>query len=499
MLLRHHPTFAYCGLTIILSNPSRFDLEIKKLITGAADWFFNNECLYPDCNRYQCDIRLIDDKTPLRKETKAILLLGEKAHKLYTGLDTTLDEHRGNPIMVNGIPCISSFAPQDCCDIVNYEKQYNKDYQTVEEFMSEEIAAGEVYESKGRGKTKRSNYRFWLKHDTKKILKILNNNGVIPAPILNEPTYIVRPSSEEIIHILTTTKGDYFYYDMETDIDTADMRCFAFAFGKRPEVVYIVPTLDLEYRYAYSRLPQIIRAKCIAMRDNCTVAHNGALFDFLILAIKYHLPIGKVVYDTMVAQQRIYPDVEKSLGHCISLASFLEYHKNQGNHTYRTAKQAEDLYYYCGKDIYGMMIVHLWQMQQMNADPGLKASIEQAQKMVPVYLLMTLLGMKYDEDRRASVVKDNDLYMKQAMRIIKHLTGDEVDYLISRKTCEKYFKDALDYPVVDRTPANQAAYDEGALLILKQKYPENVVIDFLLKYRARKKESGDLQFKAWIK
>ena len=496
-MLRQLPKFNYIGLTIIMSNPSRFDT--KELMSGNGGFFFKEECLRPQANIWQCDVRLIDDKSPLLPNTKVILLLGEKAHKLYTKLDTSLDENRGSPIVVNTIPCISSFAPQDCVDIKNYEKSHNENYQTVEEFMSEELAAGEVFESKGRGKTKRSNYRFWLQQDTKKALRILDNNGRIPSPPIGEPEYIIKPSSEEIIHLLTSTKGDYLYYDMETDFTSLDMRCFAFAFGKKPEKVYVVPTLDIDYKYAYSRLPQIIRAKSISIRDNILVAHNGALFDFLVLALKYRIPIGRSVYDTMVASQRIFPDVEKSLGHGISLATYLPYHKNEGVHSYMNQQQADQLYLYCGKDVYGMILLHLWQQEQMAKNPGLKASIEQAQRAIKPYLIQTYLGMKYDTVKQKAWLKENDRLMVQYMRIIKALTGDDVDYLISSKKCKTYFADLLGYPIVKRKADTGApSYDEGALLMLKQRFPENVVIDFLLRYRARKKETGELNFKPWI-
>src|SRR6478752_6649435 len=114
-MLRLPPKFTYCGLTIIMSNPSRFDT--KELLTGTGGWVLKEECLRPAVNIFQCDTRLIDDKSPLLPNTKCILLLGEKAHKLYTGRNTSVDENRGSPIIVNGIPTITSYAPQDAVDM----------------------------------------------------------------------------------------------------------------------------------------------------------------------------------------------------------------------------------------------------------------------------------------------------------------------------------------------------------------------------------------------
>src|SRR5688500_13988732 len=124
-MIRHQPKFNYNGLTIILSNGRRFDKT--ELLTGVAGWFFNNDCIQPEANRWQCDIRLITDTSPLLSNTKVILLLGEHAHRLWHGIGTTIDEHRGSPIVKDGIICISSFLPQDCIDMVDHESRLNPD------------------------------------------------------------------------------------------------------------------------------------------------------------------------------------------------------------------------------------------------------------------------------------------------------------------------------------------------------------------------------------
>ncbi len=62
----------------------------------------------------------------------------------------------------------------------------------------------------------------------------------------------------------------------------------------------------------------MLRALAVALRDNTVVIHN-ALFDLFVLAYRYGIPAPPNVYDTMLAHHRLFPEVEKSLGHCISL------------------------------------------------------------------------------------------------------------------------------------------------------------------------------------
>src|SRR6266550_5723469 len=99
-MLRNKPAFEYCGLTIILSNPSRFD-SIKLLSAGAGRLV--NDFLQPEHNQYQCDLRLKEDLSPLLPNTKCLLVLGESAAKLWTkNNENTLNEIRGSVFYYDG-------------------------------------------------------------------------------------------------------------------------------------------------------------------------------------------------------------------------------------------------------------------------------------------------------------------------------------------------------------------------------------------------------------
>ena len=89
-MLNQAPKFDYIGLTVILSNPNRF--EKKKLLEGTGAFFFMEECLRPETNIFCCDVRLIDDKRKLLPNTKVILLLGQRAFSIWTNRNETLDE-----------------------------------------------------------------------------------------------------------------------------------------------------------------------------------------------------------------------------------------------------------------------------------------------------------------------------------------------------------------------------------------------------------------------
>jgi hypothetical protein len=495
-MLRQLPKFTYNGLTVILSQPSRFDFD--GLLSGTAGHYFD-ECLRPDTNIQSCDIRLADDKTPLFPGTKVLLLLGHKAHATYCDLGTTLEENRGNPFFYRNIPCISTFTPQDAMDMKDYEGKFNT--YITEDNDEEDSGLAEIFESNGKGRTKRGNYRFWVREDTRKAVRILMNDGKLPKLYEQQPNYHICPPVEVVLNFLRNAQSDVLFFDKETDFISLDMRCFAISKLSDPYNVYVVPWLDIFYKpyYGYANQCRIYRAlfKCINAQDNTLVAHNGKEFDFFVLAYKLRIPINKA-YDTLIAQQRIYPKIEKSLGHCITLATYEPYHKNEGNHGYYNIDQAQQLYLYCGKDVFTMYLVYLWQQALMAQDAGLKASIDLAQASIRPYLTSSLLGMHYSEDERKAKLLYNDRMMMHMIRIMRVLMGPGVADLISSKKAANYFHDMLGYPIVARTKTNAACLNEENLYKLALKV-ENPVIQFLVKYRQIKKESGTLKFNPWIK
>src|ERR1039457_6070939 len=103
-MLHNKPKFNYCGLTIILSNPSRFDRF--KLFSGNGGMLFDNFCLRPEHNSMMCDVRVMEDTTPLLSNTRCLLLLGEQAMWKYLPetLGKWLNEIRGGLYEYKGIP-----------------------------------------------------------------------------------------------------------------------------------------------------------------------------------------------------------------------------------------------------------------------------------------------------------------------------------------------------------------------------------------------------------
>ena len=285
-MLRTPPRLNYVGLTVVLSNPSRHDTI--NLLTGNGGLLFNKHCLQPEMNSMQIDVRLADDKSPYMEGTKCVVTMGEYAcHTLLPETkDNSIGEVRGGIYQHRGIPCIPTFSAQEAADIKNYEDELNtasKNYYGDDEVSDSDEAEGD---GKRHGKTKRANYAFWIKADMRKAKAILFGKDVSKS---KSPIYNVFPESCEVIKLLTNTKNQYLYFDIETDYEEQNLLCFAFSFDGI--TIYSVPILDYNYRPAYCDCHRILRALAIAARDNTMVAHNGAAFDFFVLAYKYRIAI----------------------------------------------------------------------------------------------------------------------------------------------------------------------------------------------------------------
>lgn len=497
-MLRSKPRLKYSGLTLVLSNPSRFDK--LNLLSAGAGHVINEFCLRPEFNSMMADIRVAEDKSTWLEGTKCIMLLGEYAmHScLPETRNNSLNEMRGSLFYIDGIPAIPSYYPQDAADIKNYEATHNeasKDNSTEE--GSSEDDEGDV---KSYGNTKRQNYAFWLKEDFRKAKRIIREG--IPQKEC-EPIYHIYPSSQVAIDVLTKTKGRELFFDMETDYEEQNMQCFAFSFDG--QVVYCVPILDYNYKPAYSSLTFLHRALAIACKDNIVIAHNGASFDFLVLAMKYHIAVNKV-YDTMVAHHRCWPDIEKSLGHAVSHLTWERFHKDENPQAYRTREDMMKRLSYCGKDVRTMYLVKQAIDAYAKTIPGLTHSIETAMASIVPYLTTTLQGIRYNQTEVDAMRKENDRLMMQYIRVINILIGESgLDDIKSKckgksslpgsnKQCVCYFHDLLGYPVVMRGKPNEAgqrnpSLAKNALYKLRLNH-DNAVIDFINAYRSVKLETS---------
>lgn len=500
-MLRQKPQLTYNGLTVVMSNPSRADTH--KLLSAGGGRFFN-ECLAPEYNMYQADIRLKEDVTPLIDGTKVVLLLGEDAAKQWLkNPDNTINEIRGSVYTINEKPFIATYFPQDCVDIKNYEKAHhdkrNADSgHNISEDAKEDSETDSLEDKSRHGKTKRKNFRFWFQKDIERVKILLKSNGVIPKE--PEAVYHIYPSAEVVIAELLKHKGKFFYYDCETD-ENLNITCFGFSFGL-PNV-FVVPCIDHLYNWCYSSLPQILRALAVCIRDNTIVAHNGASFDFPVLGIKLKIPIGKHSYDTMLAHHRCFPDVEKSLGHGMSIWTWQPFHKDENSGWYNSASMKNTMQY-CGKDVYGMILLHEAITAYAKKRPGLTESIQQAMDSIRPYLITFFMGIRVIAEKRDAMFKENDRLMIQYNRIIRILIGPIATKALlkmskksmagSNMQCCKYFHEMLGYDVQNVSKeTGKPSLAKQALFKLALAY-KNPVIQVVVAYRELAKESGSLKW-----
>lgn len=514
-MLRNKPKLPYCGLTIVLSNPSRFDKFM--LLTATGGECINNHCLQPELNRMMCDVRVMEDKSPWLEGTRCILLLGQAAmhHYVPESKDNTLNEMRGSPLYVGAIPAMASYYPQDAADKSNWEQAHNensKEYEGIDDEDSEQQEAKEDAKVtneniKRFAKTKRRNYAFWLRMDIKKCKNLLKNN-LLKWPVEPSPNYFLYPPTDTIIRVLSSIKNSTIDCDIETDYEEQNLLCFSFTVDGKS--IYCVPILDYNYGWAYPNLPSILRAFAVACRNNTVVAHNGATFDFYVLAAKYRIAV-KYPYDTMMAFHRCFPDVEKSLGHFVSLWTYQQFHKDTDSRAYFTKEQMMQKLLYCGKDVFTMRLGRIQMESYSTSIPGLPESIRLANRSILPYLTTTLQGICFDDKGRQKIIKENDRLMMQYLRIIHLLIGEsgmaDVRSAVKKATggmpssnpqCIRYFKDLLGYRIPKGKPkeSGESSYSLGKKNMYKLALQyDNPVIRFILLYRTCKTETGYLKFK----
>jgi len=498
---RHKPKLPYCGLTIVLANPSRFDT--RELLTGnAGTWFLDTlrQAANGKLIRFHCDIRTSNTRDEgLLEGTRVVFCLGETAQHEWFAPQTELKAQRGSPhVAHDDIIYLSSFTPQDSHDFQAYEQRLNANYRGAHD----DDAEADDSEVKGhKGATKRTNYKFWLGMDTHKCVRLLNqglaNTGRCAVS--------VYPDAERVVSELQSTKNSTLYLDIETLFDRT-LTCVGFAFEGRP--VYVFPIRRYHGGLAYDVLKtcKMMAALGTAMRDNLCVTHNGHAFDWLVLAHHYRIPFGRRLYDTMIAQNRCWPEAEKSLGHCLSLWTDEAYHKDDGVFDPHNTQQEEALWNYNAKDVHALRLLKAAFDKAGVDDPGLGASIEQGQQMIYPYMVAALRGIRADAAKITEIVTENDRLLTQYLRIAKVLIGpdnyailkgkSEAGFLSSNKQAAKYFYEIQKYKCPHKTDTGEDAVDVKAMLklaiALKKKGVENPVIPLRLKFAEVKKETSML-------
>ena len=466
---RSAPLGQYNGITIILDKPSRFD---KKFLCSGIAGLMLKDFLLP-IKLSNTDRRTVSCQLPYLPNTKAVLLLGENALRLLPG-KANLHHHRGSPVILDDIIYLASYPPQDCLDIKNLE---------YSEIGTREDDADE----KDRAKTSRTNYRFWLRKDLDKLRRLLGDKKLI----LPSERFTIQPSLSEVLDEMGRP-GEYFYLDIETH-PSSTLQCFSFANDNRDVVCIPIYRYNEQLEYGTLGTARILQALSRCLQNKTTIIHN-ALFDLLFLYSQYDIPFSKKIYDTMVAQHRIYPESEKSLAHCISLWTDMPYHKGEGgNFSPKSISQEQILWQYNAKDVSSMRLIHQQQVRFCRNKRGLAESLHQGQSSIYPLLITSLTGIEVNEAAIAARAVELTRLMAHYKKFISLLAGYEINPASSQQ-CSEYFYQRLNYRVVARTPAGKPAAGRKQLLRIGVDHPDNPVIRFIIAYREAQKERSFLQF-----
>lgn len=442
--ISHPPLLNYCGLTIVLGKPSRFDKV--KLLSGYAGQVFDGY-LSP-LVRESINIVCSSDYSvsSLPPATKVVLLLGDESLIHYPSYDkntSTINDARGNPVRCEntGITFIPSYAPQDALDRKDYEGDYHN--ENNEEQADDENQGEADSDIKSHGVTKRRNWKWWLYNDVKKSLRLLKQGGVCKNPY-DDFSIDIYPDIENVTEVLKATKGTYLYLDLETS-QRQVATCFGINFSNSNNV-FVVPWKKYNNLLAYD--PQVarrfIQALCVAMHNNTVVCHNAS-FDLLVLCWRYRIPLPRYVHDTLLLWHRCYPEIEKSLGHLISYFLDLPYHKNEGGYNPKTLEAEQQLFRYNAKDIITMRLLHpmlLAEAKRLGSlDSGLRAC-----RMLRPYLTATMRGIKLDVEKFKKRFDELDLKREQINRCLQTIVGIPTFNPRSPKQVSEYLYRDLNIP-----------------------------------------------------
>lgn len=470
--LRIPPREKYNGITLILDQASRIDRENNTLLSGRAGQWFNAECLNPDYYLWHCDIRTRFCTEPLLEGTKGIMLFGEKAAEQF-GFGDSINQIRGTPLTISGVPLIATYAPQDCMDIVDHEGKNEAD----------EDDGDDEYAKKDRASTSRRNYSFWARCDTQKFKRMLAG-----VPLQNtESPHILRPSTDEVLAALASAK-DVTFMDIETHPHFG-LNVLGLAVDDGP--VYSIPLYDYATDTLNAGSLRILAAYAASTHRVRTVAHNGATFDYPYLIWLCGLPLGKNLWDTLITQHRLFPESEKSLAHCISMWTDFPYHKDEALYNPKTYGEETRLLKYNARDVDRMRLIYRAQLQYASTDRGMLASVTQGNAEIYPLICAELTGIRVDFEKIRTYVTSGSAYSKQLIRCIRLLVGYDLNPGSSKQLGE-YFYSRLGIKPTRYTEGGAPKCDAAAITQLALSNPKNPVPSFVLRCKKVDKQTSSL-------
>jgi DNA polymerase I-like protein with 3'-5' exonuclease and polymerase domains len=418
------------------------------------------------------DVRTMDERGPLLADTRAVALLGEKSSQFYC---KSSNDTPGYPLSLHGIRATAAFDPQDCNDPRYMGTGADDEH---EEAFTER-------DSKERIPTRRKNRRFWTAWHLQKLLR----------PIPHEPPVNTWqfPPLKEAIAILDSTTDQDLYLDIETSRLHRAISCVGFSTTKSWPRIAVVPYYLYDGTRAYNDLWRFHWALSKAFTRNQVVIHNAS-FDLTVLHCWYktYLPgtVGGCVYDTMVANHRCFPEIEKSLAHVISQWTGQPYHKdlNTDVHSFDAEQR---LWEYNARDVYNLKLIKDAQQIWANGIPGLRASIDQVNDSLPEYIACSLKGMPIDLMKLSDISTRLTREKTQYNRIASTLVGAPFNPG-STQQCAKFFHNKLNYPIISKTAAGAPALGRKQLYQLALKH-DNPLIPVIIRYREVAKDLGMLE------
>lgn len=427
------------------------------------------------------ELELMDATKPLTAPPsgRRVLLMGQRVLQFFEGADANIFTMRGSLLKVYGLTATATFDLQDAFDYQNMR------HDNV--FEESKSSANTDETLKDRAATSKSNWPFWVVADATKLITATH-------PQVEQVKFVAAPALDYYTRRLKEITNSTIYLDIEVSMQAGKLDCIGFAVNDSPIVV--VPIYDYKHRLYYQQADTLrfLAALSSAMLRNRVVVHN-AMFDLVYLPSECRLPVGKDIYDTMLGHQRIYPEVEKSLGHCISKWTWQPWHKGEGGTPMSHDGQMR-YWEYNAKDVWCTRMVYKAQQAFIAEHPDYQESIRQVMASIHPYIVMTLTGVHINQTGLIKEKARLQARVIQLTRVLRSLTGLPKLNPASVDQLRKFFYDTLCYKAPDYTDSGKPALGEEQIYQLAMKY-DNPVLQVLLNYRELDKELSMASFQGY--
>lgn len=293
--------------------------------------------------------------------------------------------------------------------------------------------------------------------------------------------FLLGPSLEDTLKFIHEC---YYAPEIAVDIETScgQINTMGIAISKT-RAIAIRTTLDVWSEENYIKLWIALSG---LLESSVPKVLQNAMYESLYLS-RYGIRLNNVIHDTMTCMKFLYPELEKGLANVGRFYTPFPYWKDDSKEWNYVANWEEHLDYNC-KDTTGTLWAYYEQVKDLKETKMHDLFYNFVQRFLDPAIEMCTRGLLVDETKLDFARKETQLKLSSHLELIDRVCETRLGHKINVRS-PKQLKSALQKLGMKLPVAKgKESTDKKALVKLRKKYPDELILSSLLEVSASNKQ-----------